>query len=302
MPIRLIFLPDAAGGGTTISCSVGNASADGNTASVNRSISASVGNAVADGKLASLPLTITCIPGNAVADGRTASLPVTISTTVGNAVAAGLTASIEVGGAVTIDCTVGNAVADGSQASISRTITTTVGNATAAGLTATVTVVNTINCTVGNAVADGLTASIGASVLIGCSIGNAIAKGKDAKIIITPKDDRGLFMVGWGRREPTKEETRKHRQKLGIIPPDVEEIIQEVADEVISAPEPKSQNWADKRLKSLLKQAQIVYRNEYLAELHEARKQAIQEEIDRRIAIRIELEDREAIDFLLSVM
>ena len=120
MPNLFLFIPDAGGGATTINCTVGNAVADGVTASLNRTIAASVGNAVADGLTASLNRTIVCGIGNAVADGVTANIQSgnNIACSVGNAVADGLTAQIIA--PTTITCLVGNAVANGLTATITN--------------------------------------------------------------------------------------------------------------------------------------------------------------------------------------
>lgn len=84
--------------------------------------------------------TITCTVGNAAANGTNAAIIRTIATTTGNAVADGITASIVIGGNTTISCAVGNAVADGVTASIlvSAVIACTPGNAVANGVTATI--------------------------------------------------------------------------------------------------------------------------------------------------------------------
>ena len=200
----------------TINCTVGNAVADGSTASIVRvnTINCTVGNAVANGSTASITRvnTINCTVGNAVADGSTATIQasVTINCTVGNAVADGATASIAQ--VNTINCTVGNAVADGSTASLVQvnTINCTVGNAVADGSTAAIQTSSsvTINCTVGNAVADGSTASLVQVNTISCTIGNAVADGSTASVYqitpITPAvfQSVGSFSGGGGDRTP----------------------------------------------------------------------------------------------------
>lgn len=68
--------------------------------------------------------TISCTPGNATADGITATITngsaVTISCTPGDAVADGVTASVQ--GSITISCTPGNAVADGVTATVAAAV------------------------------------------------------------------------------------------------------------------------------------------------------------------------------------
>jgi len=78
----------------------------------------------AAGFAASGTTTISCTPGNAVADGITATITngnaVTISCTPGNAVADGVTAAVQA--SVTISCTPGNAVADGVAATVTAAV------------------------------------------------------------------------------------------------------------------------------------------------------------------------------------
>lgn len=128
----MIFAP-AAAGGTTITCTVGNASAAGTAALVNASIAATVGNATAAGVTSNVNATIQTSTGNATASGVAANLNATIQTTTGNATAAGVTAAITSGGGTTITCSVGNATAAGTNAFVNATIQTVTGNAIAAG-------------------------------------------------------------------------------------------------------------------------------------------------------------------------
>lgn len=151
-----IWVPVAAGGGTTISATTGNAVADGVTAALIKTIATTTGDGVANGVTASILRTIAASVGNAVADGSTASLIKTIATAVGNAVADGVLAGIS--GSVVIATTTGNAVADGVVASIVRTIVASPGDAVANGALATL--LQTIATITGNAVANGTTANI----------------------------------------------------------------------------------------------------------------------------------------------
>jgi len=88
-------------------------------------------------------VTITCTVGNATANGVTASIfrDVSINCSVGNATASGLTATINNANGVTISCSIGNATANGVQATIYQgiSIACSVGNASANGLSATIT-------------------------------------------------------------------------------------------------------------------------------------------------------------------
>lgn len=174
-------LKAAAGGGTTISATPGNAVADGITTGVNRIISASPGNAAADGVTASIVRSIGAFPGNAVADGTTSGVNRIITTTVGNAVADGITATISTSGTTTISCSTGNAVADGISAAVTRTIAANPGNAAADGTTAAVT--RTIATATGNAAADGVQAALIQKIT--ASPGDAVANGSIAALIRT---------------------------------------------------------------------------------------------------------------------
>ena len=227
---RRIWAP-AAGGGTTITCTVGNAvangttaaitktvattvgnssadgttanlirviatstgsaAADGPTAAVTRTTATTVGNAVADGTLAAMVRAVAATTGSSVADGSTSAVTRIIATTTGDAAAAGITASIVLDGSVTIACTLGNAVADGSLAAVTRTVATTLGNAVADGLTAGL--IRTIATTTGNAIADGITASItiAGQTVIGCTPANAVADGAMATVMRTITADPG---------------------------------------------------------------------------------------------------------------
>jgi hypothetical protein len=196
-----VFKP-AAGGGTTINTTVGNAVADGITAAVTRTIATSVGNAVANGVIAG----VTSI----------------ISTTVGNAVAQGITATITTSGNTTISATPGNAVADGVTTSITRTVASAPGNAVANGISAGVNRV--IAGIVGNAIANGVTATITGTVTISCSPGNALADGVSCAVT------SGTIRSGGGGRVrklanfsqyqvESESEKLARRIKQGIIKP-----------------------------------------------------------------------------------
>lgn len=167
-------------GGTTITCTVGNASAAGVTAAVNASIAATVGNATAAGVTANVNAAIQTSTGDAVASGVAANVNTTIQTTTGNATAAGVTATISSGGNVTITCSVGNAAASGTAALLNTSIVCSIGNAGAAGVTALIQSGVIISASVGNAVAAGITALLHKTIQT--STGNAVAAGITASI------------------------------------------------------------------------------------------------------------------------
>ncbi len=104
--------------GTTITCTVGNAAANGTTAAITRTIATGTGNAVADGLTIAVTRTTPTTIGNAVADGTTTAVIRAIGATPGDAVANGVTATIL--GTSVINAIPGNAVADGVQASVSN--------------------------------------------------------------------------------------------------------------------------------------------------------------------------------------
>lgn len=167
-------------GGTTITCTVGNASAAGVTAAVNASIAATVGNATAAGVTANVNAAIQTSTGDAVASGVAANVNTTIQTTTGNATAAGVTATISSGGNVTITCSVGNAAASGTAALLNTSIVCSIGNAGAAGVTALIQSGVIISASVGNAVAAGITALLHKTIQT--ATGNAVAAGITASI------------------------------------------------------------------------------------------------------------------------
>jgi len=165
---------------TVITCTVGNASAIGPTARLNRAVKSTVGNAGAAGVTAALNRKIVTQVGNAVAAGVGASLSRRILTSPGDAQAAGVASQL----ARTIVTTPGDAACSGVQATISvagaTTITCTVGDATAAGVDAVLRRDVTITCTPGDAEAAGVPASVLAPTIISCTVGNAVAAGVTA--------------------------------------------------------------------------------------------------------------------------
>lgn len=182
----------------SISSTVGNASAAGVTAAVNASIAATVGNAAAAGVTALVSTTVQTSTGNAVAAGVTANVNATIQTSIGNATAAGVTATISAGGSVTITCSVGNAAASGPAALLNTSIVCSVGNAGSAGVTALIQSGVIISASVGNAVAAGITALLHKTIQT--ATGNVVAAGITASIlgaagqqINAPRRNRSLF-------------------------------------------------------------------------------------------------------------
>lgn len=114
--VALGTLLAAAGSGTTITCTVGSASATGPTALLNKTLQTSVAAASATGATALVSQTLQAAPGNASATG--------------------VSASISTGGSTTISCTVGGASATGVTAQLNRIFGVGVGNAIASGVTA----------------------------------------------------------------------------------------------------------------------------------------------------------------------
>lgn len=165
---------------TVITCTVGNASATGPTARLNRAVKATVGDAGAAGVTAALNRKIVTQVGDAIAAGVGASLSRRILTSPGDAQAAGVASQL----ARTIVTTPGDAACSGVQATISvagaTTITCTVGDATAAGVDAVLRRDVTITCTPGDAEAAGVPASVLAPTIISCTVGNAVAAGVTA--------------------------------------------------------------------------------------------------------------------------
>ena len=157
-PLINIWPTAAVAGGTTITCTPGNAVADGVVAAVNRAVAASTGNAAADGATAAVVRSIAAAPGNAAADGVASTVSRVIQAGPGNAVADGNTATVINAGTVTITCTTGNAVADGTVAALVRSIVASPGNAVANGVVAAL--LRVIAAGPGSAVADGVTAAI----------------------------------------------------------------------------------------------------------------------------------------------
>jgi hypothetical protein len=157
---RNIYFDVVAGSGSTINSIIGDAVANGNSASI---LSSS---------------TINGIIGNAYASSLTASLNTSLATTVGNSVADGFTVSLR----YTINSTVGNALSDGFGASVDCSLYALTGNAVANGSNANIGSLNSISGIIGNSVADGFTATLSSFSAINCIIGNSLASGYSASI------------------------------------------------------------------------------------------------------------------------
>jgi hypothetical protein len=182
----------------SITCSVGNANADGVTSLVSSSIPCAVGNANASGVTALVSRSIPCAVGNANATGITALINQSIPCAVGNSNATGVTATISAGGSVTITCSVANANSTGPSALISTTVQCSVANAAAAGVTAAIQSGIVITTATANALATGITAAINAA--ISASVGNANASGVTASVqgqgIASLLPDRRYTVIG----------------------------------------------------------------------------------------------------------
>jgi hypothetical protein len=191
LPSR-IFLPVSAGGGATITATLGTADATGLTAGISASspttISASLGTATASGLSATLAqaFTLPANLGTASASGYQAAIAqaATITASLGTAAASGYTASVASAGAVVISANLGAASASGYQANVngSTTITASLGAATAAGYTAALEVAYTLAANLGTASATGKTATVYANETIAATIGQAVAQGYSATI------------------------------------------------------------------------------------------------------------------------
>ena len=182
---RRLFVPAAVGGGaTTITCTVGAASAvgvsgfvntalqanvgaaaaAGVTASVNRTLQTSVAASSATGVTSLVSRTLQASVGAAAATGVTAQLATTVSAGPGNASAAGVNAVINTAGNTTIACSVGAASAVGVAALANTTLQTAVGAASGQGVLARLNV--TLQTGVGAASAVGVSFSSGGVIYI----------------------------------------------------------------------------------------------------------------------------------------
>lgn len=208
-----IFTTEGAGGGVTIDCNLGTATASGFQATVssNVTIGASLGTATASGFQATVSsaVTVNCALGSASASGfqatvssgqtinaalgvatasgfsATISANQTINASLGVASAIGYPADISVGGAATINCNLGTATASGFAATVSSpiTIAANLGTAAAGGYQAVIAEI--LQANLGTAVASGYQAIIVGSDVVNCFIGTANAIGYQADIVET---------------------------------------------------------------------------------------------------------------------
>lgn len=209
-PAAQLFKAASGGGGTTITCIVGDAAGSGVSALVSTAITATVGNASANGITANVGSTIVSSVGNASANGINSLENISIVCGVGNSSALGVNASL--GGPVTIAGTVGDASALGVTAVVNdaNIITGSVGNVSAVGVTASVNDATVIQTNTGNAAATGINASIGGPLTISCSIGYCAALGINSSVSFdSPNqkqggDDAPRYEIYSKRQKPKK--------------------------------------------------------------------------------------------------
>lgn len=178
----------AAAGGTTITCTLGTASAVGYQSAVAQgtAIACALGTATAQGYQAQIAqgTSIVCALGTATASGYAAQVSqgTSIACSMGTATATGYQAAISSGGVVA--CSLGTASAIGYRATVSAAtvISCALGTATASGYQAQISDGTVINGSPGVASALGYTASISASTLIACGLGTASAVGYSATV------------------------------------------------------------------------------------------------------------------------
>lgn len=167
-PDDIIWL-DAGGGGTTINCALGTATAQGYPAQVGQGS------------------TVACTLGTATASGFAAQVAqgTTIACSLGTATATGYQAAISSDGAIL--CSRGTASAVGYQAAVSveTVISCSVGTATASGYQAQISQGTVINCSLAQAAAAGFLAAISQGTTIACSRGTASAIGYLASVSST---------------------------------------------------------------------------------------------------------------------
>lgn len=179
------------GGGTTINCALGTASASDYQATVSQAtaISCALGTASAQGYQAQIAqgTDIVCARGTATASGYAAQVSqgTSIACSMGTATATGYQAAISSGGVVA--CSLGTASAIGYQATVSAAtvISCSVGTATASGYQAQISQGTVINCSLAQAAAAGFLAAISQGTTIACSRGTASAIGYLASVSST---------------------------------------------------------------------------------------------------------------------
>lgn len=164
-PDDIIWL-DAGGGGTTINCALGTATAQGYPAQVGQGS------------------TVACTLGTATASGFAAQVAqgTTIACSLGTATATGYQAAISSDGAIL--CSRGTASAVGYQAAVSveTVIACSTGAASSVGYQAQIGQGTVINCALAQAAADGFLATITQATAIACARGTASALGYSATV------------------------------------------------------------------------------------------------------------------------
>ena len=176
----LVLAAAAAGGNTTITCSVGNAASAGVNAIVSPSVVCTVGNVAATGISAIVSMSVVCSIGATAATGVSALLNTSDVCTVGATSATGVNASISFGSNTTITCAVGASAATGVNALVSPSVVCAVGATSATGVSAQVS--RSIVCSVGATAATGVNAQISISDV--CTVGNVAATGVNCAITI----------------------------------------------------------------------------------------------------------------------
>lgn len=101
----------ASGAGTTITCSVGTATASGISCAIDETIACGVGTATGNGISCAIDITIACSVGTATGSGQACAIDESVSCSVGTATASGIACDVEVSGP--IDCSVGTATGRG---------------------------------------------------------------------------------------------------------------------------------------------------------------------------------------------
>ena len=177
---RRLWLGMAAAG-TTVTCTVGAASAVGVSSQVNSTLQAGVAAASAAGVTALASMTLQTTVGAAAATGVNAQASVTLQASVAAAGATGVTALLN----ASVSASVGAAGATGVTAQTAATISAGPGNASATGVNALLPV--TAACGPGNAAATGVNAviSVAGSTTIVCTVGAASAAGVAAFVNTT---------------------------------------------------------------------------------------------------------------------
>lgn len=194
---NVYFGVPAAGGSTTITCSVASASSIGVSAQIPITLQSAIGAASAVGVAASVNTTIQTSVASAAATGVSSLLSVSVIAGPGVASATGVTAGIAVSGNTTITCSVAASAAVGVSALVNKTLQASVGAAVATGVTANIFVGGSIVCTVGSAGASGVTAQL--HRIFGTTVGNAIAAGTQAAVGVAGLDVLGADRFDYRR-------------------------------------------------------------------------------------------------------